>query len=302
MILGDLTESELQTRLQDQGVILRTGPFHFRIQSNLAPVHVGLATLYDRFPLGDETGFVDFDVQVHAPLWRRVLRSQARFLVDGQAPFKPLPGDQAFAMLEWGLNYCVYAHAHQYLIIHAAVLERNGHAVILAAPPGSGKSTLAAALACRGWRLLSDELTLIDPLLDGRLVPLARPVSLKNASIEVIRRFHAPAVFGPLAHDTSKGTVSHLRPPDNSVARMDEPARASHIIFPQFSQGAPTRLEPLSRGNAFMQLAENTVNYSLLGEEGFAHLADLVEGCACHHFSYSQLEEAVELFHQLSVS
>ncbi|TDY03797.1 HprK-related kinase A [Thiohalophilus thiocyanatoxydans] len=300
MILGELSDNELKDRLKNAGVILRTGPFIFRIKSNLEPVHRGLARLYDQFPLGDETGFVDFDVQVHTPLWRRVLHPQARFLVDGQAPFQPLPADQAFAMLEWGLNYCVYAHAHQYLIIHAAVLERNGQAVILAAPPGSGKSTLAAALACRGWRLLSDELTLIDPARNGQLVPLARPVSLKNASIDVLRRFHPSAIFGPLAHDTSKGTVSHLRPPDNSVARMDETATASHIIFPQYSPDATTCLEPLSRGQAFMQLAENTVNYSLLGEEGFTQLADRVEQCVCHHFRYSKLEEAVDVFHRLS--
>ncbi len=299
MILGELSGNELEERLQNRGVILRTGPFIFRIKSNLEAVHHGLAALYAGFPLGEEDGFIDFDVQVHAPVWRRILRPQARFLIDGQAPFKPLPADQAFAMLEWGLNYCVYAHAHQYLIIHAAVLERNGQAVILAAPPGSGKSTLAAALACRGWRLLSDELTLIDPSREGQLVPLARPVSLKNASIDVIRRFHPSAVFGPLAHDTSKGTVSHLRPPDDSVARMDETATASHIIFPQYSPDTTTCLEPLSRGDAFLQLAENTVNYSLLGEEGFTQLADRVEHCVCHHFLYSQLEEAVDVFHQL---
>ncbi|MDZ7803444.1 HprK-related kinase A [Thiohalophilus sp.] len=300
MNLQTLSYSDLTSRLRHQGIILRTGPFHFRIHSNLEPVAIGLHTLYDRFPLGDENGYIDFDVQVRTPLWRRLIRSQAHFLIDDHAPFKPLPGDQAFAMLEWGLNYCVYAHAHQYLIIHAAVLERNGQAVILAAPPGSGKSTLAAALACRGWRLLSDELTLIDPSRNGQLVPLARPVSLKNDSIDVIRRFHPSAVFGPLAHDTSKGTVSHLRPPDESVARMDETATASHIIFPQYSPDATTCLEPLTRGDAFMQLAENTVNYSLLGEEGFIQLADRVENCICHHFRYSQLEEAVDIFHQLS--
>lgn len=302
MILGDLPYNTIQTRLRNQGVLLRTGPFHFRIRSNLTTVVDGLSTLYSRFPLGDEQGFIDFDVEVCTPFWRRVLRTQAHFLVDGHAPFKPLPGDQAFAMLEWGLNYCVYAHAHQYLIIHAAVLERNGQGIILAAPPGSGKSTLAAALACRGWRLLSDELTLIDPARNGSLVPLARPVSLKNASIEVIRRFHPPAVFGPLAHDTSKGTVSHLRPPDDSVRDMDNTATARHIVFPQFSPGAQTRLEPLSRARAFMQLAENTVNYSLLGGEGFEQLADLVEGCSCHHFGYSQLDEAIAVFQELSES
>ena len=65
-------------------------------------------------------------------------------------------------MLEWGLNWCVAGHAHQYLMLHAAALERNGRAVILPGDPGAGKSTLTAALMLSGWRLLSDEITLVD--------------------------------------------------------------------------------------------------------------------------------------------
>jgi hypothetical protein len=43
------------------------------------------------------------------------------------------------------------------------VLERGGRALLLPAPSGSGKSTLCAGLAFNGWRLLSDELALLDP-------------------------------------------------------------------------------------------------------------------------------------------
>ena len=100
------------------------------------------------------------------------------------------------------MNWCISAHAHQFLILHAAVLERGGVALIMPAPPGSGKSTLCAALALSGWRLLSDELALIDPG-SGRVWPLCRPVSLKNRSIEVIRHFAPEAVFGPVAEGTA---------------------------------------------------------------------------------------------------
>jgi len=72
-------------------------------------------------------------------------------------------------------------------MLHAAVLEKNGRAVVLPGDPGAGKSTLTAALMLSGWRLLSDEITLVDRD-DGLLVGLARPVSLKNASIDVIQR------------------------------------------------------------------------------------------------------------------
>ena len=99
--------------------------------------------------------------------------------------FNPLPAEQAFPLLEWGLNWCVATQCHQYLILHAAVLERGGRALIMPAPPGSGKSTLCAALVARGWRLFSDELALIE-IGGGQIVPLPRPISLKNESIDRI--------------------------------------------------------------------------------------------------------------------
>src|SRR3546814_15972535 len=86
-------------------------------------------------------------------------------------------------MLEWGLNWCIGAHGHQFLIIHAAVIERNGLAAILPGAPGSGKSTLTACLVHNGWRLLSDEMALVS-LQDGGLTALARPISLKNRRSE----------------------------------------------------------------------------------------------------------------------
>jgi predicted ATPase len=51
-------------------------------------------------------------------------------------------------------------------MLHAAVVEKNGKALILPALPGSGKSTLSAALAMNGWRFLSDEFTMISAMLN----------------------------------------------------------------------------------------------------------------------------------------
>ena len=196
------------------------------MQSDLANVRRGLGLLYSDFQVEQDAGFRDFHVSVNRARGpRRWFRPQVNFHFDSSTPFKPLPADQAFAQLEWGMNWCIAGQAHHYLLLHAAVLERNGRAVILPGDPGAGKSTLTAALMLSGWRLLSDELTMIDRD-DGLVVPLARPVSLKNESIEVIRSFDSRAVFGDIAHDTHKGTVSHLRASEDSVKRMRRrPAR-----------------------------------------------------------------------------
>lgn len=299
MKLGDLSLPQLRRRLADNDLALRTGPFVTRIHSSMPQVVEGLHHLYADFPL-DTGEFRDFHVRVGPPPGlRRWLRPQINFWYDNHSPFKPLPADHAFALLEWGLNWCVAGHAHHYLMLHAAVLEKNGRAVVLPGDPGAGKSTLTAALMLSGWRLLSDEITLVDRD-DGQLVGLARPVSLKNASIDVIRRAFPNAVIGAPAYDTHKGTVAHVRPSADSVARVGEKARPAWVVFPRWRKDSPARLSPHSRADAFLHTASHAFNYSLLGSLGFELNAALMDACECHDFEYSRLDDALGVFAELA--
>ncbi len=114
-----------------------------------------------------------------------------------------------------------------WLLLHAGVLERDGCALDPAGPmPGSGKSTsdgsagiprLAAAVRrVRCWR----------PDAPAMFAAMLKPVALKNA----IDRRH-PAVRSPMPawgrsfEDPQGHRRPPGRPPDDSVARMDEPAR-----------------------------------------------------------------------------
>lgn len=300
MIVAELPEAEVARRLAGPGLRLRTGPVVTRIQSRHPAIARGIALLYGEHAVEQAPGFADFHVRLARPRGlRRWLAPQMLFQFDGAPPFLPLPAEQAFPMLEWGLNWCISAHCHQYLIVHAAVVERGGRALLLPAPPASGKSTLCAGLVSRGWRLLSDELALIDPATK-QIVPVPRPVSLKNASIEAIRRFAPQAVLGPTVRDTLKGAVAHMKPPPESVRRAALPASARWIVQPRYVAGAPARLAPVARGPAFMQLADSAFNYSLHGRRGFELLVDIVQACRCYEFTYGSLDEAIEVFAKLA--
>jgi HprK-related kinase A len=298
VIVADLSPVELDRALQ-QGLPLRTGPVVCRITSTLLRVRNGIALLYAQHAIGPDD-FADFHVRVALPQsLRRWLRPNAYFYIDGTSPFNPLPADQAFPLLEWGLNWCVTAHCVKYLTLHAAVVERNGRAMILPAPPGSGKSTLCAGLISRGWRLLSDELALIDPE-SVLLAPNPRPVSLKNASIDIIRSFAPEAVFSPVVQETVKGRVAHLRPPSESVKRSDESVRPGWVVLPRYVAGQEARLERMAKAEALLRLAENSFNYATHGQRGFEVLADVVDQSECYSFSYSNLDEAATLFASLA--
>ena len=299
LTVSTLGRGALRQRLAGPGIHLQTGAFITRLRSDIGHVAEGIGLLYADYPLLDQVAMADFYVgMMHSSGLRRFARRQVNFDHDGHAPFLPLPVDQAFPMFEWAMNWCVTSRVHDCLIIHAAVIERNGLAAILPAPPGSGKSTLCAALVARGWRLLSDELTMVS-LSDARILPLPRPISLKNASIEVIRTFAPELVFSRAVPDTNKGTVAHVKAPADSVARALDSARAAWIIFPQYQADAVATLEPIAPGRAFMQVAENAFNYSLLAQAGFDALGRLIDGCRSYQFRYSQLEHAIDVFANL---
>jgi len=281
---------------------LRLGPFTAALTTAFSEVLEALGRLYPpQFRKAAGT-FADFHVALMPGKgMRRYLRPQARFLIDGQDPFKPLPADQALPLVEWGLNYAIAGLAHQYLIVHAAAIEKNGRVAILPAAPGSGKSTLTAGLVHRGWRLLSDELALIRRD-DGHVVPLARPVNLKNASIDLLKAFAPQAVFSDAVADTVKGTVALMRAPDDSLARVDEVAPVGWVVFPRWRAGEAARFTPFSKAAGLIEIGHHAMNYSLHGAQGFALLGEILDKSGCYRFAYGDLKEAASAFDALAAA
>ncbi len=244
--------------------------------------------------------FCDFSLRLVSPgLVRRFWRPQVVLETDGERPFLPLPSNQAFPLFEWGLNWCVSTNLHRWVIIHAAVVEREGRAAILPAPPGSGKSTLCAALVSRGWRLLSDELAMIDP--DSLLLsPFPRPISLKNQSIDLMRAFASPDQIGPVFRDTHKGDIAHMRVPASSRRQQLDCVPAAWIVFPKYRANAALRAESIGRARTVLELAANSFNQDRLGETGFRTLSATAAHSRCVRFEYSALDDAIAYFERLA--
>ncbi len=153
MTIGDLPPEELYRRFSSAGLRARVGPFAFRLRTPIRSFVEDFRFSYADFPVGDESEVSDFRIDVGpAPRWRPWREPQARFSADGGSPFETFPRRISLPLAEWGLNWCIYNYAHQFLIFHSAVVEKAGRAAILAGPSGSGKSTLCAALLTRGWR------------------------------------------------------------------------------------------------------------------------------------------------------
>lgn len=286
--------------IEDQ-IVLSIDPFVVRLKSAIPAVQSSISTLYQDYVFFNQNAdiFADFSISIEqVGGLRRFFRPQVQFRFDGKMPFKPLPYSQAYPFFEWGLNWCIANHCFRYLILHAAVVEKNGHAVIMPGQPGAGKSTLCAALIGHGWRLLSDEMAIID-LNSPELIPIVRPVSLKNESIPIIKAFVPDAVMGESFRDTAKGTVAHMKPPVASIQNAKLRTKGRWIVFPQFRKDLPLSQQSISGAKAVLDLANNAFNYNVLGVCGFEKLCDLVQGCDCYRLEYGRLHDALDFFDTL---
>lgn len=282
------------------GIGLEIGPFAAFVIADPVWLREPLHLLYADYPVLAEDNVFSFHVKLETHRgFPRFNRKLVRFSVDGRVPHESMPADQALPVLEWGINLVIAMRSHAYLMLHSAVVEFDGGALLLPAEPGFGKTTLCAGLSLHGWRLFSDEFGLVRPRTE-ELIPIPRPLALKNESISVLRDYSQSAIIGPETPNTRKGTVAHLRPPGCSVREAARGAPARWVVFPEWRRSGPCVLEKMPRSEAFMMLASNAFNYELLGEDGFHTVASIVKHAQCFKLSYSNLEEAVERLTRLA--
>ncbi len=275
---------------------IAVGPFIFSVSSDIVALHRYLERHYEGCLLDtDDDHFVDYYVEVaHSSWYRRLYKPQAIFKFNQHSPFKPLPLNQAHAFLEWGINWVIASQAHQFFILHAATVAKDGKGVIISAPSGSGKSTLCAYLASQGWQLLSDELALID-VKTMNLHGLGRPISLKNHSIELLRDYYSHDSFSKVIKDTHKGTISLLKPTQESISGSDSPVKPSQIIFVQYNPTEDCYSEPVEPALALTEIIRNSFNFNLLSKAGFACARELVAHIPVTYVEYNSFQTCEKL-------
>jgi HprK-related kinase A len=276
---------------------LQVGAVAFRIGSQWrAPVEQ-LRRLYAGYPKPEYA--CDFTVRLEAErIWRRWLRPSVAIRGDYVLPdAAPLPLAQGLLAGEMGMNLQMALGQKRFLLLHAASVERDGRALLMTGHSGAGKSTLAALLGERGWRFMGDEFALLD-LEDGRLHPFPRAVSLKNESLGLFDGVD-PDRLGPVLTGTPKGTIRHLRPNREAVARMGEPATPVLILFPRFGRDLEPAVREVGAAEAFMRLTQASTNYVALGERGFDALTRFVGALPARAIDYSDTVQAEALVDQL---
>jgi HprK-related kinase A len=271
----------------------RVGPVAFRVGSDWAAPIADLRRLYAAYPTLDE-GFASATVRLEATRpWRRLIRPAVHIHGDYTIPDAlPLPLAQGLLAAEMGMNLQVALGWRRHLLLHASAVEQDGRAIVMVGASGSGKSTLAAMLGeSDDWRFMGDEFAMLDPT-SGSVHAFPRLVSLKNESIAAMRAVVADSRFGPEIAGTPKGTIRHLIPRADAIARMDEPAAPALLLFPTY--GDEPGLRPMPPSEALLRLTDSSTNYVTLGERAFAALVRLVRSVPAVAIGYRSGAEGVD--------
>lgn len=280
---------------------VRIGPALFQLRTPFRDVMADVAALYRDYPEGAPDEVADYVVSAVPSSWlRRWVRPNFRLECDFE-PFEALPMPRRLGLLglEMGMNLQIASGYRRHIVIHAGAAARDDRSALIIGDSGAGKSTLSAVLAYSGrWRHFGDEFALLD-IDTPRLFPFPRPISLKNEAIAAMRERAPDDRFGPVMDGTVKGTIRHLLPPVDAIARMDVPAPIAVIVAPRFEAGARPQWRPMTRAETYVRLTASSTNQGVLGERGFEAVWRCLDRAPAFDIIYGSSEDALELFEQV---
>jgi hypothetical protein len=159
------------------------------------------------------------------------------------------------AWLHWDVNRRAVVAADADLVLHAGCVARDGRAIVISGASGSGKSTLVAAFVAQHCDYVTDEALPLE-LATGHVRSYPRPLALDDLSLDLLPEI--TPLRSPLDHATRKRLVVIKPGPevrDHSVLEV------AMVLFPERDDSGLTVMEPLSRGDAIIRLAENAFNF-----------------------------------------
>lgn len=201
------------------------------------------------------------------------------FNVDGVASFEMLGGSAVYVdpvagtdmdevrLFLLGSAFAALLHQRGLLPLHSNVIEIGGQAIGFLGHSGAGKSTLAAWFHDRGYRVLSDDVCVVAPGLDGG--PLVFPgvprLRLWQDALEATG--HSADRARRISSATDKFVIR------TSARGESEPAELGRLyVIREESGGSPDApaVSRLSGAQAVQALIENTYRGNYVGSLGKA--------------------------------
>ena len=205
---------------------------------------------------------------------------------------------QLFTILERQLSKYLGEEVRDFFLLHAGAVAKRGAGIVFPGPSGSGKSSLTLALLRKGYRYLSDEMAVVDPVT-AQLQPYPKPLAIKDRSIfpDIVDR--NDLWYGAEAGDAASTSVWYVQAEDVFPDAMGRCVPVRFIIFPTYKTGANPGLRLVGPEETARKLLQNSANFARLRTNGLALMAKLVDEAECYELACGDLEETAELIDQL---
>ncbi len=153
------------------------------------------------------------------------------------------------------------------LLIHGAAVERGGEAIVFLGKSYSGKSTLTMHLLRNGYRLLSDEVILVEPKT-LKLRPFPRNLLVRQGALENDSGLRE-LCDARWQYEDKGGEIKWMMDPDAlSPEGIAEEAWAGQIFCLRRHRRWRPLLEPLGMRGAIEEMVRQAMNLKNTGEEG----------------------------------
>jgi hypothetical protein len=267
----------------------RFGSFTFEISSDHAEMARYAGDLFGAFERAEND-----DAVVHTVvILTKTEDDQQRMVIDGElAATEPIAGRIAGTLVHTLTRRMI--NEADALGLHAGGVARHGTAVALPAVMESGKSTLTAGLVRAGFSYLTDEAVFLD-WETRRVIPFPKPISLDPGSWPLFPELEPNA---PLP-DGYKDDQWHIPPDAIRPGAVGPPCRVRHVVFPRYAERASTRLTPLRRAEATIELARNTFRFNERPRRSLDMLAAAAPEAECYRLDIGDLDDAVALVSEL---
>jgi hypothetical protein len=169
----------------------------------------------------------------------------------------------------------------------AAIVSPQDELWLICGSQRSGKTTLTTALGIAGWRPISDDSLLVgfdgpDPRSDPRLVALKKTFHIGEELLERWRELDGVA----RRHQyLGRACVEGLEFFGTADLAGKSFRQFDHVILPEITGEARSRVEPISRSEVILRLGEQSVFFQLWPEHTrrqWEALTRLTDKASCH--------------------
>ena len=167
------------------------------------------------------------------------------------------------------------------LWLHAAAVERNGKAILVAGPSGQGKSTISTRLCEMGWNFMSDDIAPVR-MSSNDVLPFPQAP---------FRRIGAGIIPNRVALEALEKESVIISP--ESIRRQAAPIAA--IVFPVYRPGTRENLVSMPSGNAAFELLRSYTNFVDHKASGVARASELARQIPAYELIYSRGQDAAAL-------